>query len=490
VTDLLHTIAEGTANVVGQPFLRSLVRHVAIAFDAEVAFVAEVIPERPKRARVLASWQTGVHLPEGTEFDVGTAPCEGPAAGLELPIHGVDGSHVGNIGVMSKRPIEATDDERVALTIFAARAGAEIERRRQEEALRAHEAEVAASRMRIVQSAEDERRRIGRNLHDGAQQRLVAIGHFLDVARKKMADSAPDAAPLVERAGDEAREAGRELRELARGLNPASLTERGLGVALTTLAGNCPLPVRLESVPERRLPDPVETALYYLVSEALTNAVKYAEATEVRVDIDQRGRSIVATVADDGRGGASADGGSGLHSLADRVAALGGTLGVESPPGGGTRLTASIPTGPWRSTREQVLEFGHEQDGGLGERLIAQILAGRKRASVSLAREFELEGGPPRLGHDIPVVDHTGQLHAMVSVERVAVLPFGEIGPDVVTAEGAGEKSIDEWREGQRAFYAGCRDEIAIVLGEPGWHLTDEEPMVVTWFRLTESARE
>jgi len=349
VTDLLHTIAAGTANVVGQPFFHSLVRHLAVALDAEVAFVAEVIPERPSHARVLASWHTRGQLPEGTELEIGSAPRDGFGAYLELPIRGAEGSHIGHVGVLSSAPIEVPDGDRDVLEIFAARAGAEIERRRQEDAFRAHEAEVAASGMRIVQSAEDERRRIGRNLHDGAQQRLVAIGHFLDVARKKLGDSAPDAAPLVERAGDEAREAGRELRELARGLNPASLTERGLGVALTTLAGNCPLPVRLESVPEQRLLDPVETALYYLVSEALTNAVKYAEATEVRVDIEQRGHSIVATVADDGRGGAGAEGGSGLHSVADRIGALGGTLTVDSPPDGGTRLTASIPTTVWAS---------------------------------------------------------------------------------------------------------------------------------------------
>ena len=120
-------------------------------------------------------------------------------------------------------------------------------------------------------------------------------------------------------------------------------------VALPTLAGNCPLPVRLEAVPDGRLPDPVETALYYLVAEALTNAVKYAEATEVHVGIEQRGPSIVVSVSDDGRGGASPEGGSGLRGLTDRIGALGGTLTIDSPPGDGTLLAASIPTGPWES---------------------------------------------------------------------------------------------------------------------------------------------
>jgi signal transduction histidine kinase len=319
-SDLLRTLSTGTAGVVGQPFLRALARGLATSLDAEAAYVAETVSDRPSRERVLASWPGDGRLPEGAEVDASDAA-------LDVPIEGRDGSPVGRIAVVWERPIELGEDDLEALRIFAARAGAEIH--------------AAAPRMRLLQSAEDERRRIGRTLHDGAQQRLVAIGHFLDVARKKMGDAAPDAAPLVERARDEAREAGRELRELARGLNPASLTEHGLGVALDTLAANCPLPVRVEAVPERRLPDPVETALYYLVSEALANAARRADATEVRVAIEERGGTIVAEVADDGSGPPE---GSGPGGLEDRIAALGGTLTLESPPGAGTRLAASIPT--------------------------------------------------------------------------------------------------------------------------------------------------
>jgi signal transduction histidine kinase len=295
---------------------------------------------------VLASWQNGVHLPEGTELEIADTPCE-LAHELAVPMLAADGSRNGHIAVASSRPIEATEDDKAVLAIFAGRAAAEVERRRQEESLHEHEAGIAASRMRIVQAAEDERGRIGRNLHDGAQQRLVAIGHFLDVARKKLGDAAPDAAPLVDRAREEAREAGRELRELARGLNPASLTERGLGVALATLGGNCPIPVEIDGVPDRRLPDPIETALYYLVSEALTNAAKHSKASAVRVSIACRDSAIVAEISDDGVGGAVANGGSGIPNLTDRIAALGGALSIDSPPGAGTRLVASIPGGPW-----------------------------------------------------------------------------------------------------------------------------------------------
>ncbi len=191
-----------------------------------------------------------------------------------------------------------------------------------------------------------------------------------------------------------------------------------------------------------------------------------------------------AEVADDGVGGASESAGSGLHGLSDRLAALGGRLEVESAPGAGTRLRAAIPLAPWRDEREPFIEFGYEGDGGAGERSIAQVVAGSKTVSVSLAREWDLEGGPPRIGQMLPIVDCNGRRRATVEVTRVAVLPFGQIGADVVSAETAGGATLDEWLASHRAFYAGCRDEIALLLGEPGWRLTDAEPMVVTSFRL------
>lgn len=305
--DLLHTLAKATAGVVGRPFLDAFAAQVAHSLEAEEALVVEGT---------------------GTDID----------AELVLPLTGGDGSEVGRLAVVSpRRELDAHDRE--ALQLFAARAGAEIERQRAE-------AELTASRMRIVQAAEEERRRIGRTLHDGAQQRLVAIGHFLDVARRKMGDSAPDAAPIVERAAEEARETGRELRELSRGLNPAMLAERGLGVALATVAGNCPLDVALEAVPDERLPDAVETALYYVVSAALADAPRHAGTTKVQVRVERRGESIRACIEDDGDA-AAAEKLPAFASLTDRLTAIGGTLRVESPAGGGTRLVADIPADPW-----------------------------------------------------------------------------------------------------------------------------------------------
>jgi uncharacterized protein YhfF len=181
--------------------------------------------------------------------------------------------------------------------------------------------------------------------------------------------------------------------------------------------------------------------------------------------------------------------GSGLGGLADRLEALGGRLEVTSTAGAGTQLAASIPLAPWRDGREPFIEFGYEGDGGSGERSIGQIVAGSKTVSVSLAREWDLEGGPPKIGQRIPITDHNGNRRAVVEVMRVAVLPFGQIDDAVVSAESAGSTTLEAWMSSHRAFYAGCRDEIAVLLGEPGWRLTDAEPMVITSFRLADDAR-
>jgi signal transduction histidine kinase/uncharacterized protein YhfF len=511
--DLLRAVAAGTATATGDAFFRSLTRHLARAFDAEVAFVAEFLGEG-QRARVLAVTHNGDDLREGVEFGVANTPCalvhehdlvsipEGTCArfpddaftvrhGLDgylaVAMRGIDGDRIGYIGVQSTRRLEADADELAALQIFGARAGAEIERRRHEATLNAREAEVAASRVRTVEAADEERRRIGRNLHDGAQQRLVALGHLLALAERKLAEDPQAAGPLIDKAREQAALAGDELRELVRGLHPAGLVEHGLGHALAALASRSPLPLHIDALPERRLPGPIETTIYYLVSEAVTNALKHAGASQVRVEVRLLGQRLLAAVTDDGRGGASASPGGGLAGLVDRVTAVGGTLRVESPPGEGTRLEVSMTLAPWRSSREPFLEFGHEQDGGLGEKLLQMVLDGRKTVTLALAREWDLEGGPPRPGARIPVLDASGTKRALVEVDRVTVVPFADVDYEVVGAAQVGEfASVEEWRASQRAFYDGCREEVALLLGEPGWRLTDDEPMVVTWFTRVE----
>jgi signal transduction histidine kinase len=211
------------------------------------------------------------------------------------------------------------------------------ERKRQEEELR-------HSRKRLLQAGDAERRRLERNLHDGAQQRLVSLSLALRLAQAKLKADPDAASKLLSGASEELAQALEELRELARGIHPAVLSDRGLSAALEALAGRAPLPVEVLA-PEERLPPPVEAAAYYVVSEALTNVAKYAQASAVGVRVTRLNGSAVVEVADDGVGGADPLNGSGLRGLADRVEALDGRLHVESAPGRGTVIRAEIPCG-------------------------------------------------------------------------------------------------------------------------------------------------
>jgi signal transduction histidine kinase len=229
------------------------------------------------------------------------------------------------------------------------------ERREAEQALRRREieaarmAELRASRARIVDAADAARRRIERDLHDGAQQRLVSLTLDVQVARRVVERRPGEAAPLLERLGKELAEASAELRELARGIHPAVLTDRGLGPAIEALAARTPVPVEILEVPEGRLPTAAEITAYYTVSEALTNVVKYAQATRATVRLAEEDGALVVEVRDDGIGGAQAGTGSGLSGLADRVGATDGALKVHSPPGAGTLVRAVLPLEAARS---------------------------------------------------------------------------------------------------------------------------------------------
>jgi PAS domain S-box-containing protein len=205
--------------------------------------------------------------------------------------------------------------------------------------------ELAAQRARIVSAGDEERRRLERNLHDGAQQRLVSLSLSLRLAQTKLGSDLHAADELLSSASVELALALEELRELARGIHPAVLTERGLGPALESLADRAPLSVELRELPERRLPKPVEAAAYYVVAEALTNVAKYADASTVSVAVAHENGCAVVEVVDDGVGGADPALGSGLRGLADRVEALEGRLAVESERGVGTRVRAEIPYG-------------------------------------------------------------------------------------------------------------------------------------------------
>jgi signal transduction histidine kinase len=234
------------------------------------------------------------------------------------------------------------DPGMVSAVMATVRLTADNERLRRE--LQAQLAEVAASRSRILAAGDAERRRIERDLHDGAQQRLVTVALSLTLVEGRLDDGGdPAVGEAVRQAVKDLAEAIAELRDLARGIHPAILTESGLTAALGALADRCPIPVRLEI---RVLSEPEETtaaAAYFVVAEALTNVVKHARAAEVRIDVSRSGGRLSLRVADDGIGGADPAAGSGLRGLFDRVEAAGGSASVTSAPGAGTTVQVLLP---------------------------------------------------------------------------------------------------------------------------------------------------
>ena len=224
----------------------------------------------------------------------------------------------------------------------AAAAGMAIENERLQAEVRAQLEEVLASRQRIAEAADRERRRVERNLHDGAQQRLAALALSLAMLRDKTAGD-DETAAVVAHASADLGQAMREIRELARGIHPAILTEDGLAAAVESLADRSPVPVQVTAEFEARLPEPVETAAYFVVAESLANVAKYAQASSARVSLSRCNGTLRVEVADDGVGGADPSQGSGLRGLEDRVCAVRGSFRVNNEPGQGTRVIAEIP---------------------------------------------------------------------------------------------------------------------------------------------------
>jgi signal transduction histidine kinase len=250
----------------------------------------------------------------------------------------VEGERVG--AIVHDVSLRAEPD---VLASVAAAAGLAMQNERLHAALGARLEDLRRSRARIVEAGLAERRRLERNLHDGAQQRLVALALSLRLAERQIARDPERAQAMVAAAHDELNQALEELRELARGIHPAVLSDRGLGAAVEALAVRSPLPVRVVEVPEERLPEAVEAAAYFTISEALTNVAKYADANEATVAVRRTNGHAEVEVADDGVGGADPGRGTGLRGLADRLGALDGSLSLDSPPGSGTTLRAEIP---------------------------------------------------------------------------------------------------------------------------------------------------
>ncbi|HEX6702601.1 MAG TPA: histidine kinase [Gaiellaceae bacterium] len=245
---------------------------------------------------------------------------------------------------VESRIVRSGEDEVVIIVRdITERKQAEAELERLQGELRDRLVELQASRARIVEAGDAERRRLERNLHDGAQQRLVSLSLTLRLAKARIHENPDAAQELLNGAAEELAHALEELRELARGIHPAVLTERGLEPALEALVLRAPVPVAVDTALDGRLPPPVEAAAFYVVSEALANVAKYAEASSVEVRVGRADGYAVVEVADDGVGGADPTRGSGLRGLADRVESLQGRLEVDSRPGEGTRVRAEIP---------------------------------------------------------------------------------------------------------------------------------------------------
>ena len=213
------------------------------------------------------------------------------------------------------------------------------------EELRAKVEELHASRARIVAAGYEERRRVERDLHDGAQQRLMAVAMTLRLARGKLESEPAVTGSLLDESIEELAAATGELRELARGIHPAVLTDRGLAAALSGLAGRSPVPVEVLETPAERLPAAIESATYFVIAEALTNVARYAHADSATVRVARDDGVVEVEVRDDGVGGANPAAGTGLRGLGDRVSALDGELAIESPGGAGTTVRARIPLG-------------------------------------------------------------------------------------------------------------------------------------------------
>ena len=286
----------------------------------------------------LAYW-----LPDGGRYvDVDGRPFELPAESEARAVSMVerDGRR---IAALVHDP--ALLEERELVQSVCAAAALALENERLQAELRARLEDLRASRARIVEAADDERRRIERNLHDGTQQRLVSISMALGLAEAKLKSDPAAAGAVFGEARQGLSAALEELRELSHGIHPAILTERGLVAALEELTRQAAIPVELAVAPIDRLPAQVEAAAYYVISETLANIAKHAHATSARVRVQPDGGNVVVEVADDGIGGADTGRGSGLRGLIDRVEALRGRLWLSSPPGQGTIVRAEIPCG-------------------------------------------------------------------------------------------------------------------------------------------------
>jgi signal transduction histidine kinase len=322
---------------------RRLARGAVAGLVVELGEGATPVDLRQALGRALGdpSLEIAYWVPAGARYvDSSGRPVElpQPDSGRAATVVERDGE---TIAALIHDPALAENSELVQSVCAAA--ALTLENARLQAELRARLAELQASRARLVEATESERRRIERDLHDGTQQRLVSIAMTLGLVESKLAADRPAVEPVLHEARETLAIALDELRELTQGIRPAILVERGLAAALDDLSRRAALPVKLEVTISGRMSEEIESAAYFVASEALSNAAKHSHASEVRLTASKEGDALVLDVSDDGIGGAVPGGGSGLRGLADRVEALGGRLTVSSPPGRGTTLRAQFP---------------------------------------------------------------------------------------------------------------------------------------------------
>jgi signal transduction histidine kinase len=342
-SDVLDALSQAAVALVPFGFLVGLLRSrlaQGTAISGLIARLGDLPAEGPLRAALadalgdpslaLAYW-----LPESSRFvdSLGHPVTVSGPGWTEVTLRG------SRIAAIAHDP--ALSEEPELVRAAGAAAALALENQRLTAELRARIEELRASRARLVEAGDAERRRLERDLHDGAQSRLVALALKLKLARMKV-EGTSEAATLLDESSAELQASLDELRELARGIHPAILTDRGLEPALRALADRAPVPVSV-SVDDGSLPPAIDIAIYFVVSEGLTNVAKYAGASYASVTVRRGPAAVTVEIGDDGVGGADAAAGSGLRGLGDRVGALDGRIWIESPPGGGTKLRAEIP---------------------------------------------------------------------------------------------------------------------------------------------------
>jgi len=325
--------------LLNQRVARGAVAELVVGLDATTvahlrASLAKVLHDPSLR---VALWSTATHAYE----DADGRPMDVPESSHDRGVILLERKGE-RLGVIVHDPALAEDPGLINGVSAAISMAVDIERLNA--AVRAQLEDVRASRMRIVEAADAERRRVERNLHDGAQQRLVALSLALRRARAQVPeDASPELGTTLGAASEQLASALSELRDLARGIHPAILTEAGLGPALRSLARELPVPASVALDIDDEPPAPVSVAAYFMAAEALANVAKYASATQVAMLVVTTPEELRVEITDDGVGGADPAQGSGLRGLADRVAAIGGVLEIQSPVGGGTRLLATLP---------------------------------------------------------------------------------------------------------------------------------------------------